>query len=123
MYELVNNTEEIFRNIAVFNKELAEKDCLIRKLSSFQHWYFVKELNAFGPSKFIGYKGNSAEIYREGTHRYMGCMDGRDTVKLFERWFRKASEVELEQLMPNLVELLNKYGKVPNKRVTLHVEK
>ena len=122
MYELVCSFEDVLLNINTFNKELSGNVALNKKLSSFQHWYFIKELNAFGPSKFIGYKGNSGEMYSKGTHRNEGCMDGRNTVKLLGKWFKKANKIEQQQLLLKLAELLSFYNKIPNKRVHLHVE-
>lgn len=118
----VSNLKEIVDNVFVFNKELPKDKTLIRKLSTFQHWYFVEELNGFGPSKFIGYKENNAEKYREGSNRISGYMDGRETVVWLKKWFRKANESEVQLLMPKLKEFLSNYDKLPNSRVNLHVE-
>ena len=123
MLELVTDYKEVCRNIATFNEELESSTSLINKLATFQHWYYSAELDAFGPSKFIGYKNNNEALYKKETNRENGQMDGRDTVKLLKRWFRPAQDSELETLWSRLIELLDAYDKKPNARANLHVLK
>ena len=35
----------------------------------FRHWYYIPTINAFGPSKYIGYKNMNIEEYDRGKEK------------------------------------------------------
>ncbi|WP_243526697.1 hypothetical protein [Bacillus pseudomycoides] len=100
-YSLVKNLDEVKRNIIRFNLDIQE-DEQIRKgfFPYFLQWYYVKELDMFAPSKYIGYKNMNAHKYKNKGSQ----MDGRETERVLKEWFIKEDIPEL------LVELKVRYG-------------
>jgi len=52
----VENYEDVIEPVRAFNEGLKEGGNLENQLSYFRAWYYIPELDAVGPSKFIGYK-------------------------------------------------------------------
>ncbi len=65
MLDLVGSYTDVVKNAKEFHNNI-DGD-LIRKLSQFRHWYYIEEIDAFAPSKFIGYKDVTVADYKEGT--------------------------------------------------------
>lgn len=114
----VTSMEEVMTNVRRFNKDLEEDEDLPSQLSQFRHWYYLPGLDAFGPSKFIGYKEMTARRYDRGRNK-----DGRETEDVLRRWFVKLSSDsdEARMLLDKLTDLLMPYGKKPNKATAIHV--
>jgi hypothetical protein len=58
----------------------------------FKHWYYIPEIDLFGPSKFIGYENMNTSKYNRGR----GKTDV-DTEKVLKIWFKQIprdSEIE-----------------------------
>ncbi|HJX49921.1 MAG TPA: hypothetical protein VJ438_00500, partial [Candidatus Nanoarchaeia archaeon] len=106
-YELVDNLDEIKGNITTFNQELENKDQkIISKLTQFTHWYYLESIDKFGPSKFIGYKLMTSEIYDK---LYNNGLDGRDTEKKFKQISLPYKEASGD-IKQKLIKLLRDYG-------------
>lgn len=106
-YELVDNLDEIKGNITTFNQELENKDQkIISKLTQFTHWYYLESIDKFGPSKFIGYKSMTSEIYDK---LYNNGLDGRDTEKKFKQISLPYKEASGD-IKQKLIKLLRDYG-------------
>ena len=117
--EFVTDLEEIKRNIKQFNDELNDikvNKNLIKTLSQFRHWYFIKSVG-FGPSKYIGYKNQNSEKYTK--HRQMD-LDGRDTQEVLKK-MKLFEEAEDPALFIKLENFLSDYNKKPNKRTRIYV--
>lgn len=56
MLKLVDKYDDVVKNAKEFHKSIENDIELNRKLSMFRHWYYIEEIDAFAPSKFIGYK-------------------------------------------------------------------
>lgn len=110
----------MLENVRQFNADLSRGEPGITSLSQFRHWYYVPELDAFGPSKFIGYKNMRATFYNLGHGK-----DGRDTEKALPRWFLELpSESKVgKQLMSKLASTLAAYGKSVRRGASVHVPK
>jgi hypothetical protein len=54
----------------------------VTQLTQFKHWYYISDLDAFGPSKYIGYKDMNTSRYARGRHK-----TGVDTEKVLRQWF------------------------------------
>src|SRR5207237_3916705 len=87
-------------------------------------WYAIRGNNGrwlFGPSKFVGYAGITA-------NRYLGPYerkDGKETERLLDEWFRT---VDLDSILGRELEVqfrdfFSSYGKIPNKRRRINVAK
>ena len=60
-FELIDDYGEVVANVRQFHKDLESGTYMVGKLSEFKEWFYIPELDAFGPAKYIGYKGmNSA---------------------------------------------------------------
>ncbi len=53
-YELIESYREVVENVRQFNEDLVANTDICSQLSQFRAWYYVPELDALGPSKFIG---------------------------------------------------------------------
>ncbi len=72
--DLVETYEDVVKNAKVFCDNVNDCEELRSKLSNFQHWYYIEEIDKFAPSKFIGYQDNTVEDYIFGTSS-QGYMD------------------------------------------------
>jgi hypothetical protein len=117
-YELIESYQEVVDNVRRFNRDLETGEDIRSQLSQFRAWYYIPELDAFGPSKFIGYKRMNTSQYQRGYEK-----DGRETEprlqKLFERIRR--GHPRYAYLDTELHGLLALYGKKPNKRFRINV--
>ncbi len=120
MFELVATYEDVVKNIEQFNKDLQAGRDVITQLNTFHHWYYIPDLDAFGPSKYIGYQDMTADRYQRGKDK-----DGRVTEVALQRWFIELSETDPRwtKLAPRLEVLLQRWGKEPRIRFRIHVPK
>ena len=120
MLKTVENEDEIKESVRAFNQGVSNTPELQSQLSYFRAWYYLPELNMVGPSKFIGYKGMTSDIYMTSNET-----DGRDTEPVLSRWFFVASEDSPEySFVENMVEnLLARYGKTLNRKARFNVPK
>ena len=84
---LVEDLKEIKENMIQFNKDIKENEELRRRfISHFRQWYYIKELDMFAPSKYIGYKNMNALKYnnKDGTGA-----DGRKTESILGKLLEK----------------------------------
>jgi len=123
MLKLVDKYDDVVKNAKEFHKSIENDIELIRKLSMFRHWYYIEEIDAFAPSKFIGFKDITIDDYKIGTSPEQGYMDGRDTVKQLKQWFKLVDNVESDIYYKKLVDYLSKYDKKPNKMLKLYNKK
>ena len=122
MLDLVESYSDVVRNAREF-LDSVDDEGLVNKLSMFRHWYYVEEIDAFAPSKFIGYKDITIEDYRIGTSVDQGYMDGRDTVKQLKEWFQPIDNENYEIYYKRLEEFLSQYDKKPNKMLQLYYKR
>lgn len=118
MPSLVSSLDGAKTEIHRFQDELNVLPGVVDLLSSFQSWYAIADKEGkilFGPSKFIGYEGLTAESYREVNQ----WTDGRVTEALLGRWFSQPDSNSEQILINELARLLNRFGKKPNKRVRI----
>ena len=122
---LARNYNEVIQSTNSFNAGLNENPKLATRLSQFRAWYYIPEIDAVGPSKFIGYKDMSVGFYMSHTGslaqatlpRYKR-LDGRETEPRLSMWFRIAElgTSEYECVLQMVEELLDRWGKSPHKR-------
>jgi len=119
-YALITSYPEVVANVRQFNQDLATSKALCSLLSQFRAWYYIPELDALGPSKFIGYKGMNASLYLRG-HR--ACMHGGYAEARLQQFFYliDKSHHRYAYLENKLNSLTAQYGKIPNKRARLNV--
>lgn len=117
---LVDSISEVKNNVKHFNEDLEINEELVSKLSSFRHWYYIEELDLFGPSKFIGYKNNNWYEYSKGTNIDNGYMDGRETQEVLKVFFKEVEGGKFESLYNKLKIFIQTYDKDPNKIIKIY---
>lgn len=115
----VRSYDEVVKNVERFNEELPMSSLLTGKLKMFKHWYFIPEIGAFGPSKFIGYQDMSESVYRED------LQDGGVTEGALKEWFDTLEPgTELDSLLKgDLNALLGLHNKSIKQNAHIHVPK
>lgn len=118
MAELVTELDEVVDNVRQFNADLTDGIYIVGKLSEFKHWYYVSELDMFGPSEYVGYKSMTSR-------EYSVYNDGRDTEKALREWFRilDAGDDQHTSLSVKLIDLHYVNGKNIRKNAKIHVLK
>ena len=108
----VKTYENVIESVRAFNEGLSRTRDLQRQLSYFRAWYYAPELDAVGPSKFIGYRGMTASEYMRSED-----LDGRETEPVLTRWFDalESGTSETAYVAKLVEELLAKYKKAPNR--------
>ncbi len=112
--DFVSHYPDVVQNVRVFNEALEQHPKLRSRLSYTHAWYFVPELDAAGPSKFIGYKGMTAEFYL--ANYYSGLHGNRtETESHLRRWFEVVDHdtAEHNYVFGLIHEMAWKYLKIP----------
>ncbi|GEM_PF-845874 len=109
----VHSYDEVVQGVQAFNQGLSATNDLKGQLSYFRSWYFIPELDAVGPSKFIGYPGMTASEYMRTDD-----LDGRVTEPALGRWFEALDNDSPEGIyvMQLVQKLLNSHNKSPNRK-------
>jgi len=118
-YELIDSYWDVLDNVQQFNYDLDFDIDLQSRLNQFRSWYYIPELDQFGPSQFIGYKWMSATEYKQG------YPNGEATERALWRFFRpiQRSNPDRKMLEAKLSELCISYGKRPNKAHRINIPK
>ena len=108
----VENYDDVIECVRAFNEGLGEGEDLKGQLSYFRAWYYIPELDAVGPSKFIGYKSMTTTQYMQSKD-----LDGRVTEPVLGRWFDVLEEgtPEAEYVKKVVERLLARYNKALNR--------
>ncbi|MBO1626146.1 hypothetical protein [Bacillus arachidis] len=102
--DLVTNIEQVKRNIIQYNKELQENKMTIRP-NFIQQWYYIMELDMFGPSRYIGYQNVDILQYRD-CHN----LDGGKTTYAMKKWFDLYEEpILFEKISDKLIDYLAQF--------------
>lgn len=118
---LVSSASQVRSNHAAYQQAIARGvsagQPLIEVIPYIQSWIAVRGADGsltFAPSKFIGYRDMTSEIY---DRNYMG-MDGRLTEVAIKDWVRiiKKDDQCYEQARDQLFDFCAKLGKKPNGR-------
>lgn len=124
--EFVSKSAEAAENIRRFRQEVMLHAGLQKLLSRSPAWYAVRTEGTFAlaPSKFVGYRDNTAAQYLANNGQD-GVHDGRETERLLERWFEDVPPGSAldRSLHAALVSLLQPYGKSPNARARFRILK
>jgi hypothetical protein len=112
---LVFNRQQAVKNIRRYNVDLMNFARLRDLMPTHRDWYYIPELNAFGPSKFVGFVDMTGSRYSnpdaEGGVRF----DGGRTQKALSNLFAPVPEGSAEsgRLRDLLEQLFNGHGKTP----------
>jgi len=118
--DLIESYDEVVANVRMFNFDLDFDSDLRRQLNQFRSWYYVPELDMFGPSKFVGYKNMTSMEYDRGYNK-----DGEATERALRKIFRPAqrSNPRRRALEEKLRGFCERYGKKPNKAYRINIPK
>lgn len=116
-YELVDSYWDVLDNVQRFNFDLDYDTELRSRLNQFRSWYYIPDLDQFGPSQFVGYKWMTATEYKRG------CTNGEATERALWRFFRpiQRSNPTRRSLESKLFDLCSRYGKRPNKAYRINI--
>ena len=123
--QLVTTLGEAAENVRTFAEEVAREPRLQARLSHVHAWYALQQDDRtwlFGPSKFVGYRNNSAKQYLL-TYNLTGGADGRETERRLERWFQfvEPSSRLGKELFRQLGDFLAVWGRAPRKGTRISV--
>ena len=116
-YELIESYWDVQDNVQQFNYDLKFDTELCSRLNQFRSWYYIPELDQFGPSQFVGYQGMDATQYKEGD------LDGEATERVLWKFFRpiQRSNPRRGELETKLFDLCSLYRKRPNKSHRINI--
>ncbi len=120
--KLVKTYDDVVESTKSFNAGLNEVPRLSKRTSNVKAWYYIPEIDAVGPSKFIGYRGMSADFYLAHSGKLANAtlpkskrLDGRETEPRLTEWFEitEPGTVEYEYVSKKVQELLDQWDKKP----------
>lgn len=116
--ELVDSFSEVVDNVRQFNHDVSIDATLSSRLNRFRSWYYIPELDLFGPSKFIGYKWMNSPEYRAGY-----AVSGEATERALLKFFRplRPSSPDWQRLESALVAFCAEHGTRPNRSHRINV--
>ena len=123
MPALATSLRVVLLSISRFEDEVRRSPELTNRLAYARAWYAHRDENGrwrFGPSKFIGYEGLTADEYMELSRR---GLDGRRTETQLSQWFTEvhpSSELH-EELGSLLSAMLAEYGKMPSRKMRISI--
>ena len=90
--EMVKTYDDVVDSVRAFNKALEHSKRLREEIPFFQSWYYLPELDAVGPSKFIRYKDMTAFEYVRGH----SVLEERITDPVLSKCFQRLEEDSTE---------------------------
>lgn len=119
MDALVADYDDVVDNIRGFNDSLPAFVEMRQRLSYFTAWYYSPELDLVAPSKFIGYKGMTAQQYLSA---FQG-ISGTATEVVLKRWFQPAAvgRPSHRHVVELVSSLLGRYAKRPSRRARYNI--
>jgi hypothetical protein len=117
---LVTEYNDVLINIYQFNEDLRNDEEVSFYLSQFKHWYYIPDLNMFGPSKYIGYKNMNSIVFNQGIQK-----SEVETGKVLKEWFYPLQTKTNEDLVlrTELANLLEEAEKKLRANAVIHVPK
>ncbi|MEK4713573.1 hypothetical protein [Sporosarcina sp. FSL K6-5500] len=86
---LVTNLDQIKQNLKQYNHELQNGEMTLRT-NGVQQWYYMMELDLFGPSRYIGYEGVTIHKHSQAFE-----LHGGKTTSALNKWFQLCDDPEL----------------------------
>ena len=123
MPSLVTAEQEALENILKYPKILCLSTALQSRLSYAWAWFATRGSDSawvFGPARFVGINDLSEADYLDGN-----SFDGRRIERQLSAWFREVPDSDplFSELIGQLTELLQRYGKAPSAKCRIHVHR
>jgi hypothetical protein len=113
--------QDVAANVRSFGPAVAKSQHLQGRLSHVRAWYAVRDGEdwLFGPSKWAGYQGMTAQAYLDPADG----LDGRQTEKHLNKWFEFLPEKSPEhrKLLKELGAFTAQYGKAPSRACRISI--
>ena len=129
--KLARSYEDVLESTKVFNAGLKTDSRLCGRFAQFRAWYYLPEIDAVGPSKFVGYSDISVDFYFTHTGKVARAtlpsnkrFDGRETEPRLQEWFEIVKPGTAEhRFVLDMVKALGseQCGKEPFKRARYNV--
>lgn len=121
--EFVFSQEQVVSNIRRFPQEVSNSPELQSKLGQVHAWYALRLPSgawAFGSSKFVGYRDNTAKKYLEN---YQTAADGRQTEAVLNKLSTEVNQDSRlgRELRSALEEFLRRWGRKPRREVRIRI--
>ena len=112
---LVTKYDEVRENVQTFNEVLRGLESLQANLLRFKSWYYLPELDAVAPSKFIGFADMTGDYYEANRK---GGLNGGLTDPRLSRWFQEVEQdsKEYRHVFDKVQQLLADNGKAFKKK-------
>lgn len=91
--QIVTTLDQVKKNLKQYNLELQNGE-MILSTARVQQWFYIMELDLFGPSRYIGYEDITIQKHQQATN-----LDGWETTNALSRWFVHCGEPELLNLL------------------------
>lgn len=105
--KLIENSDEVKRNIIQYNRELKEGRMHL-STNGVQQWYYIEEIDLFGPSRYIGYQ----DVTIEKHSRSSWLSGGETTNEINKQGFMLCEEGDLkDRLTDHLINQLSIYNR------------
>ena len=116
-YELIDSYKDVQINVQQFNYTLKFDPELSSRLNQFRSWYYIPEIDEFGPSQFVGYKWMTSDEYKAE------FFSGEATERSLQKFFRplQRSDPLRGELEAKLASLCRRYRKTPNKAHRINI--
>ena len=126
MPALATSPDIVRDGIDRFQNEVQGSESLANRLPYARAWYAYLDDDGrwrFGPSKFVGYEGLTAEQYVELSRN--GSLDGRRTEAQLQQWYDVVdpSSKLHKELSAQLSAFLAKYRKAPSRKMRINIPK
>jgi hypothetical protein len=123
-YAVASDLQSVLLNIARFGAELQKSAALQNRLAYARCWYACQDNEGkwqFGPSKFVGYDGMTADGYIDTAED----RDGRRTEAQLQQWFAAVDPGSKlgSELGSALYRFLANYRKAPSTKMRISVPK
>lgn len=116
--QLVKTLNQVKQNLKQYNLELQNGQMSLSS-NRVRQWFYIMELDFFGPSRYIGYEDITIQKHQQATN-----LDGKETNKALSRWFVECDDPELFNLLSiKLTDYLAHFDMSPGKRYGLNLLK
>lgn len=103
--QLVTHIDQVKQNLQQYNSELQNGQMSLNT-NGVQQWYYIHELDLFGPSRYIGYADVTIK-----KHERAFSLSGGKTTQALNKWFKRCDDPELyDKIADKLIDHLSQFN-------------